>query len=881
MGMLKELLDRLKSDPSIDYPHFYVEDGTPPQFVQSEKHYLRVWLRAARINDVRRWTSKFHATVHGRFVCIDRLQGQREVMSIVAPDKAFEEMDPRNLDRFIVVNQPLLGPVPYRGQLAMDVALFSVAAADLAKPYLDLLAELTKTASVGFLTQVQPFVEPLRRGAETLLFNENRAHLEIGLNRTDTQLRTGNIVVARVPKGNYDTRDLHIDPQDYRLLDNSGRPITSFPYMILGVEASIERDDYPTIPEIRTGWESVRQTASEGRPVEEVRQRFDQLRRAIYLSQDLIQPDKKRIVEIFNREISDAGYDVAPPREIAALEAMPAVRPLREAAIVLEGLRPVRAFEAIAAPGRISMRELQEMMRDPDLPDAELRKYFTANPDTARPFAPSIVPDPERVEVSSPADDLEGAMIMSWANGLCRLRRQEKFKRRQKNGDRRIVLVSEGDSWFQFPIFLDDVIDQLFNNFNIWSVDAAGDTLQNMVLDNAEYMQALRRNKDEVRAFLFSGGGNDIVGEDISGRPVISQIIQPFAVGRPPEWYLETEAFAKTMRFIETCYRAVIENVAAEFPDLPVICHGYDYAIPGGGPDDPRNPFWAAKDKWIGRAMREDLRITDPLLQRNIVKLMIDRLNERLKSLCGANNPNGAFRNAWHIDVRGTVGSLWADELHPTNEGFRLVAARALSVLRSALGAREYAKELALMHGSSLEALADQRPMEDVSKNTGDDADVDSAERAPDWESSPFEAAGLWRVAKSLMVLRRQVDAVAPSRRKDSDGTIGDLKHAARNSDHNPWVVDGTMGVVTALDITHDPDGGCNAEAIAEAIKASCDIRIKYIIWNRRIASSSIINAVNAWEWRDYPGSNPHTKHVHISVKAEKIAYDSEDEWRV
>jgi hypothetical protein len=384
-----------------------------------------------------------------------------------------------------------------------------------------------------------------------------------------------------------------------------------------------------------------------------------------------------------------------------------------------------------------------------------------------------------------------------------------------------------------------------------------------------------------VRAFLFSGAGNDIIGEDESGQPVISQTLKPFAQGRPPEWYLETEVFAKKLRFVEDCYRAVITNVSAEFPNLPVICHGYDYAIPGGGPDDTRNPFWAAKDKWIGRAMRKDLGITDHLLQRMIVKLMIDRLNERLKSLCGGNNPNGAFRNAWHIDVRGTVGSLWADELHPTDEGFRLVAARALNVLRSALGASEYARQLVVMSGSSLEALADHVPFEGVSKNTGDDADVDSAERAPDWESSPLEAVSPWRVAKSLMVLRRQVDAVAPSRRKDNDGTIGDQQHATRNSDHNPWVNDGTMGVVTAIDITHDPDGGCSADSIAEAIRASCDRRVKYIIWNRHIASSSIINGVTAWEWRHYSSTNPHTKHVHISVKADKISYDSEEEWQV
>lgn len=69
-----------------------------------------------------------------------------------------------------------------------------------------------------------------------------------------------------------------------------------------------------------------------------------------------------------------------------------------------------------------------------------------------------------------------------------------------------------------------------------------------------------------------------------------------------------------------------------------------------------------------------------------------------------------------------------------------------------------------------------------------------------------------WRVASSLLVLRSQVDALWPGRRKDSDGTIGDANHALSDSDHNPWVKDGLMGVVTAMDITHDPAKGCDCE---------------------------------------------------------------------
>ena len=68
-----------------------------------------------------------------------------------------------------------------------------------------------------------------------------------------------------------------------------------------------------------------------------------------------------------------------------------------------------------------------------------------------------------------------------------------------------------------------------------------------------------------------------------------------------------------------------------------------------------------------------------------------------------------------------------------------------------------------------------------------------------------------WRVAKSLEHLRTQVNNAFPNRSKASDGTIGDISHQGRESDHNPWVVDAGIGVVTALDVTHDPAHGCDA----------------------------------------------------------------------
>ena len=113
-----------------------------------------------------------------------------------------------------------------------------------------------------------------------------------------------------------------------------------------------------------------------------------------------------------------------------------------------------------------------------------------------------------------------------------------------------------------------------------------------------------------------------------------------------------------------------------------------------------------------------------------------------------------------------------------------------------------------------------------------------------------------WRLAKSLGQLLAQVNGFAPDRNRSSDGTVGDLAHSGRVSDHNP----NSQGIVTALDVTHDPYHGVDSYKIAEQLRVSRDKRIKYVISNRRIFNGE------GWNWRPYSGSNPHSMHMHVSV---------------
>jgi len=110
--------------------------------------------------------------------------------------------------------------------------------------------------------------------------------------------------------------------------------------------------------------------------------------------------------------------------------------------------------------------------------------------------------------------------------------------------------------------------------------------------------------------------------------------------------------------------------------------------------------------------------------------------------------------------------------------------------------------------------------------------------------------------------LREQVDDAFPDRDRTSDGWIGDTRHAARPSDHNP----DDNGWVRAIDVDRDLSGKPKPDImpdLADQIRLagkSGEKRIAYVIFDGRIASSRL-----NWRWRKYTGSNKHNHHCHIS----------------
>jgi hypothetical protein len=330
---------------------------------------------------------------------------------------------------------------------------------------------------------------------------------------------------------------------------------------------------------------------------------------------------------------------------------------------------------------KIPYEEFRKKLMDPDVPDEEIARYLKAMPGESGPFNPVFKPDPTAVGLPAEARfEIESAM--QWANGVARWRRQATFRRRIGK-EKLPVLVSEGDSWFQFPFFLKDVIDQLGSDHLIWSLDAAGDTALNMVYGDSEYIRELRRMKSKkVRALMFSAAGNDVIGEDSSGNPVLRTLLKPFKAGQSAAWHVDQAQLARILDFLEKAYREVIGTIRREpgFSRLPIVIHGYDYAIPGGFEGDVRNPSWAARDRWLGSAMTAK-NITDVVLQREIIRVLIDALHDVLARVAG--DPKTTHVHL--ADVRGTLDlGDWADEIHPTDAGFEKVAKVFRKTLREA-----------------------------------------------------------------------------------------------------------------------------------------------------------------------------------------------------
>jgi metacaspase-1 len=309
----------------------------------------------------------------------------------------------------------------------------------------------------------------------------------------------------------------------------------------------------------------------------------------------------------------------------------------------------------------------------------EFAPYFHLAPDESTPFHPAVRLDLDKVIVPAAqlnlnaaeargnknlAIPVNNALAMNLANDFCREIRKVRFLKRRASGQwpKAKTVVSEGDSWFQYPILLDDVIDVVSEQFNVFSLDAAGDKIGRMRQDG-EYLAWIRTYQPAY--FLLSGGGNDIVGEGIKEKS-LAHHLNPFSAGATAASLLKATLDSDLLARVMGDYDDIIAKALQAGPDdMKILVHGYDYAVPGTGND------------WMTRNLKAR-NILDPQLCWDVVKLIIDRFNTALQQVAARH------KRVVYVDVRNKVAPVncphatarneWKDELHPKNPGFRAVA---------------------------------------------------------------------------------------------------------------------------------------------------------------------------------------------------------------
>jgi len=317
---------------------------------------------------------------------------------------------------------------------------------------------------------------------------------------------------------------------------------------------------------------------------------------------------------------------------------------------------------------------------------------------------------------------------------------REGFRDAKKYPDNKIVLV-EGDSWFEYPVFLKDITDNLEKqpNLALYTIAEGSDWISNMI-SNFQYEYVYKKIKPD--AFLISGGGNDFVGDSrlsafIRRKPlpddhlflknyrnyvvlrlsnknvsicgsnyckmdlydykdsvgiyensIDTSLVNQILTGRR---YLNKN-FYRFMATMKLEYKILFESLKKLDPDLfkslTLVTQGYDYAIPSF---HKRFGFRMLMDN--GEWLKEPLMtsgIIDPYIQQSVIKTMIFEINEMLIEL------GREYDNIYHIDSRGITAyyarqhhknpeKYWYDELHPKSKIFKIISEAYIDIINGNL----------------------------------------------------------------------------------------------------------------------------------------------------------------------------------------------------
>jgi hypothetical protein len=231
-------------------------------------------------------------------------------------------------------------------------------------------------------------------------------------------------------------------------------------------------------------------------------------------------------------------------------------------------------------------------------------------------------------------------------------------------------LIAEGDSWFDYPGT--DVLNALHQSaYDVESVARAGDRVEMMAFGRGQldkFAAAVEKvigSGHSPKAILLSGGGNDIAGSEFAF--LINH------AGSPKQGFNDSVVRGVIDERVRDAYVWIIRTITNLCQKMlkqkvRILLHGYGYPIPDG--DGVLGGWGPLPGPWLRPGFIEKGFNSLPQ-NTEMMRTLMDRFNNMLEGVADE------FAHVRYVNLRKLLPAtkkLWANELHPKEAGFKLVA---------------------------------------------------------------------------------------------------------------------------------------------------------------------------------------------------------------
>ncbi|MBY0310765.1 MAG: SGNH/GDSL hydrolase family protein [Phycisphaerales bacterium] len=243
-------------------------------------------------------------------------------------------------------------------------------------------------------------------------------------------------------------------------------------------------------------------------------------------------------------------------------------------------------------------------------------------------------------------------------------------------------ILAEGDSWFDFPFGgrpfkSGDVIARLQERMDVPILNEAvrGDEVRQLlgVKQRRRIEELLADEELRFNVLLFSGGGNDIVGDAFC-----LWLNDRAAVDGDVDRAVNETAFSHALGIVRSGYEQLIairDAATRQSPprSITLFLHAYDFARPSGKGVCGYGPWLKPSLGYRGW--------TDMGEGTAIVRIVLTRFRQMLEDLARQST------DVIVINTQQTLGPAdWNDELHPNRTGFGKIAERFHEAIQNRFG---------------------------------------------------------------------------------------------------------------------------------------------------------------------------------------------------